>query len=488
MGLSATGGGGTTTPPATTSTGGNHYDAQGNWVDANGNVILTAAQMAQQNTDRINQSIATSNQQEANTNPKYVQTLVTGLDKDNPVAGTIHAGEDIANGDYSKAGGDFTQGYTYGTIPIGGNTIPTTETALGKLPDAVSDAAPKLASAIGNALSGAPDPSTDALSGISNQAISSQQELDTIRRNAEANPTQAPQAGLVQLDQTNIDPLRQRQGVALDALTAAANGTAPSAADIAGKEAANRAAAQAYGTAAALQGGNSSGGTLRAALDAQTQIQGDANTQAMINRANEQATARGQLVQGLQAATNEEGNLSNADATLSQQKNLANQTSDINTRSQDISREQNLISGANASQNTATTAAKAALDAKVQEQANNNAMKGAEIGAGAGAISKIISDRRSKKNIRKADLVQLAEEIPGYTFDYKDPKDGPGRRVSVMAQDVQGSRLGKDMVQLDGDGALVLDGANSVGAALAMAAEALREAEKAKAKAKKGRK
>jgi hypothetical protein len=281
----------------------------------------------------------------------------------------------------------------------------------------------------------------------------------------------------VQLDQTNIDPLRQRQGVALDALTAAANGTAPSAAEIAGKAAANRAAAQAYGTAAALQGGASSGGALRAALDAQTQLQGDANTQMLINRANEQATARQQLVQGISGAETTEAGLANNNANLAQGTNLANQSADVNTRSQDINREQNLISGANASQNTAEAAAKAALDAKVQEQANANALKGAEIGAGGAVLGNLFkSDARAKTDIRRADLVQLADDSPGYTFDYRDPADGPGRRVGVMAQDVARARLGKRLVQLGPSNELELDIPNSVGAALAMSAQALREA------------
>jgi hypothetical protein len=49
-----------------------------------------------------------------------------------------------------------------------------------------------------------------------------------------------------------------------------------------------------------------------------------------------------------------------------------------------------------------------------------------------------------------------------------------------MAQDVQRSPLGASMVRLGPDGDLALDGANAVGAALAMSAQALREAEAAR--------
>jgi hypothetical protein len=276
-------------------------------------------------------------------------------------------------------------GFTAGAVGVGpdGKVIPgDVATDLGRTAADAGLALPDVSlGGLGGLLSGAPDPSVGGLDAISGTASSQQQELDQLRRQAEANPTAAPQAGLVQLDQTNIDPLRQRQGTALDQLQQAANGTLPSAAEIAAKDAANRASAQAYGNAAALQGGNSSGGTLRQALDAQTQIQGDLQTKLLADRAAEQATARQQLVQGIGAAQSNEGQLATSNANLAQQTGLANQTSAVNTRSQDINREQNLISGATADTSNATAAAKAALDAKVQEQANNNALKGAELGA-----------------------------------------------------------------------------------------------------------
>lgn len=434
------------------------------------------------------------NGNETNAENPSSNTLVDKAFNDNPLGGTINAANDALHGDFKKAGGDFVQGSTYGTIPLGGNTVDTVGNDLSKLPGTIGrtagsvatgavDLGGKIINGIGGVLSGAPDPSTDQLSGIAGTAQEQQAELDALRRTAEANPSQAPQAGLVQLDQTNIDPLRQRQGIALDQLQNAANGTVPSAAEIAGRDAANRAAAQAYGNAAALQGGNSSGGTLRQALDAQTQIQGDANTKMLADRAAEQATARQQLVQGIGNAQQQEGTLATSNANLAQQTGLANQTADINTKSQDISREQNLISGASTDTANATAAAKAALDAKVQEQANANALKGAEIGGGANIVGSLLnpkSDRTAKTDIKRADLVELADDAPGYTFDYKDPADGPGHRVGVMAQDVKRSKLGKRLVMLGDDGELMLDGPGSVGAALAMSAQALREARAAR--------
>lgn len=321
---------------------------------------------------------------------------------------------------------------------------------------------------------------TSSLDAVRDRAFTTQDRLDADRANLNANPTKAPQSDLVQLDQGNIDPLRQRQNAALDQLTDAANGTVPSAAEILGKDQANRAAAQAYGNAAALQGGSSSGGAIRQALDAQTQIQGDANTQLIAARAKEMSDARGQLVQGIGNARGQESADATTNANLDQNKNLANTAAAVTTHGQDVSEKGDLITGGNTALAAGAGAAKAKADADAANAASANALKGAIVGGGASAIPKIVSDRRAKTNVHSADLVQLAEEIPGHTWDYEDPSDGRGRRVGIMAQDAQRSRMGKDLVRLGDDGDLVLDGANSVGAALAMSAEALRKAEAAR--------
>lgn len=327
------------------------------------------------------------------------------------------------------------------------------------------------------------DVPTNQLDAIGNKALTTQDALTGRLQNLEQNPTKAPQSDLVQLDQTNIDPLRQRQTTALDQLQAAANGTVPSAAEILGKDQANRAAAQAYGNAAALQGGSSSGGALRQALDAQTQIQGDANTQLMAARAKEMSDARQQLVQGISGARGQESTDATTNANLNQNRNLANTNASVTTHGQDVTEKGDLVNAQNTSLGIAGTAAKAKADADAANAASANALKGAEIGAGAGVVTtvgKALSDRRAKEHFGSVDLVQLAEDIPGKTWDYKDPANGPGRRLGIVAQDAMKSKIGKDMVQLGPDNELVLDGANSLGAALAMSAEALRRVAKPK--------
>lgn len=409
---------------------------------------------------------------QSDTLSRAVNTVGTVL-KDNPLGGQAVAGYDAITGKpKTQVAGDLVQGFTGGAanVDANGNVVP------GNVGGPVLDAAGNLVSGIGGALS--PDKAdSSGLNAVRDKALGTQDALTGRLQTLEQNPTVAPQSQLVQLDQTQIDPLRGRQTGALDLLTDAATGRVPSAAEILGRDQANRAAAQAYGSAAALQGGSSSGGALRQALDAGTQLVGDANTQLMAARAKEMSDARGQLVQGIGAARGQESADATTNANLDQNKNLANTQAAVTTHGQDVSEKGDLISGQNTALGIGASTEKAKVDADTANAASANAYKGAIVGGVAGAIPKIVSDRRAKTDVHGADLVQLAENAPGYTFEYKDPKNGPGRRVSVMAQDVGRSRMGKDMVQMDDDGDLVLDGANSLGAALAMSAKALRETE-----------
>lgn len=482
---------------------GTHLDAAGNVIDdATGQIIIYADGSTPQ--DRLTAEQRAQLQAENARDPvgDFVgDHILSG----NPVAGVANATIDAVTGHPLDAAGDLVNGASMGVIsapktsaagkisnspgvgitPPGYGSTVTADQIGGAIEGAAGaglDAAGNLVQGIGSALAPATaDPS--GLSAVRDRAFNTQDALTGRIQRLEQNPTVAPQSDLVQLDQTNIDPLRARQTGALDLLTDAATGRVPSAAEILGREQANRAAAQAYGTAAALQGGQSSGGTLRQALDAQTQLQGDANTQLMAARAKEMEAARGQLVQGIGAARGQESADTTTNANLAQNRNLANTQAAITTHGQDVSQQGDLISGQNAALATGAAAEKAKVDAETANAASANALKGAEIGGAAGVIGHIVdpkSDRRSKTGVRSVDLVQLADDLPGYTFDYKDAQDGPGRRVGVMAQDAAKARMGRDLVRLGDDGDLVLDGANSLGAALAMSAEALRKAEAAR--------
>jgi len=115
-----------------------------------------------------------------------------------------------------------------------------------------------------------------------------------------AGPVAAPARGLAPpaVNTSQSDQIRQQQLRNLNDLSQAARGVTPSAAELQGKAAADRAAAQQYGLAVALQGRNA-GAALRQASEGAARVQGDANTQAAALRAQEMANARNQLSQAL---------------------------------------------------------------------------------------------------------------------------------------------------------------------------------------------
>jgi hypothetical protein len=66
---------------------------------------------------------------------------------------------------------------------------------------------------------------------------------------------------------------------------------------------------------------------------------------------------------------------------------------------------------------------------------------------------------------------ELMSNIEPYSWDYKDPKNGQGRYTGVMAQDLQKSEIGRQMVNQAQDGTLMVDVKRM--AATAIAASAL---------------
>ena len=74
-------------------------------------------------------------------------------------------------------------------------------------------------------------------------------------------------------------------------------------------------------------------------------------------------------------------------------------------------------------------------------------------GAVAGGIAGLFSDRKLKKKVRSAnprasakEIDQLLKNLKAYNYEYKNQKYGSGRRLGVMAQDLEKTRLGKRIV------------------------------------------
>lgn len=261
-----------------------------------------------------------------------------------------------------------------------------------------------------------------------------------------------------------IDAARRLQFQNLGGLQDAAAGRVPSAAEIQGQNMANRGAAQQFGLASALQGGRSAGSVLRRAQMGSADVAARAREDAGALRAQEQATARGQLTNALAGVRGNEQDLGTSQAQLNQQDR------------------HDLLVAQLQSMGYSVDAAKAVADAQAKDQASKMSFYGDIVGAAPGVV-KALSDVREKVDIAPAHLDTLADALEGFTFRYKDPRvpgASPGKRVGIMAQDaLRGGPAGRAMVEKGSDGRLRLDVGNALGAALAMSAAALRRARRA---------
>ena len=367
------------------------FDSAGNLIGPDGTTVLTTAQIhAGTVPDSLLNQIAN--------NPLVVGgvTLATA-----PLVGGATALGDTLNGKYGQIPGDLAYANTGGIVGNNGgsatgiinpNTISAAGTAIGKDVNAAGSAigtgVKDAASAVGNAIGGGPGPDT------------SSSDAETARTNALADSltTQANAAG----DQASTDRGRgtqiyQQQQDSIAGLTAAANGTVPSAAEIQGKTQASIDAARQYGLAAALQG-NNPGAALRQASLGGAAIAGTDNANATALRATEQANARNTLASTL-------GNVQ------------SNNTANVYT---DTGQQGNLNNAGVTSQGQGVTSTGQKITAQSQKYTADQVAKGAAIGAAGTLVGGLLSDKRAKKNIAKVGLAdELGKGVHGVTFEYR---------------------------------------------------------------------
>ncbi len=120
--------------------------------------------------------------------------------------------------------------------------------------------------------------------------------------------------------------------------------------------------------------------------------------------------------------------------------------------------------------------------------ANSTANKNL-IGSAGAAIAKVAaSDKNLKKNVKKSDskandkIEDFINSLSSYEFEYKDKDFGDGVKSGVMAQDLEKSELGEQMVVDTPQGKMV-DFGQGFGAILAAQAELNEEIKKLKKKA-----
>lgn len=88
----------------------------------------------------------------------------------------------------------------------------------------------------------------------------------------------------------------------------------------------------------------------------------------------------------------------------------------------------------------------AALD---MEKLKNEAYSGGEGGGGfLGGLFSALSDETAKTEIKPADkeLAAFLDSLEPHSYRYKNAKNGQGRRISVMAQELEKSKLGEEFV------------------------------------------
>lgn len=96
------------------------------------------------------------------------------------------------------------------------------------------------------------------------------------------------------------------------------------------------------------------------------------------------------------------------------------------------------------------------------------------LGQGAGAAALFFSDERLKTNVRKVnkeDLDELRRTIKPYVFDYIDSRYGDSNTLGVMAQDLEKTKLGKNLVKEDFEGNKYIEIASLLSMILATYAE-----------------
>lgn len=136
-------------------------------------------------------------------------------------------------------------------------------------------------------------------------------------------PGAAASQDRVALEKANEEQIRQRQLAALDALTGAANGTVPSAAELQMRREAGRNVAATLGQARAL-GGRSAGGAARAGTLASADILAKNTADTAALRAAEQDRNRQALVQALGGTRAQDVDVAGQDARLAQEANANN--------------------------------------------------------------------------------------------------------------------------------------------------------------------
>lgn len=267
-----------------------------------------------------------------------------------------------------------------------------------------------------------------------------------------------------------------------------AAGRGPSIAEAQLKQAQDRNLAQQLAAAGRAQGGNAA--ALQRQLARQQAASGqDIAQQAMVARMQEAQQAQQQIGQ----MTAQDQQLAGQLAQQYAQQGLTFDVAQQQARAQLAQMKQNEIDAFNRAQlqQQATQAGLASgiAGAQAQQQAGTLGALGT-LGAGL-ATAGVFSDKNVKKNIKPANMKKdFLDHLSASSYEYKEPSKpgrGKGEFASVMAQELEKSKVGRSMVMDTPEGKMV-DYGKGFGAILAAQAELNKRLEAIEGKRKKSKK
>ena len=176
------------------------------------------------------------------------------------------------------------------------------------------------------------------------------------------------------------------------------DGTAPSLADLQAQKTLQQNQLASTAAAAGARGPNRAL-AFRAALDAASNANAGAGADAAIRRAAELNDARAGLASTGGAIRGQDQSLAGDQASLQQQAGANNQSSAVQTRSQDIADKQNLRSAALSSSGLPIQADQNQIDSRRNDRTEgkgNDSSVGSTIAGGLGAAASLFSDERVK--------------------------------------------------------------------------------------------
>jgi hypothetical protein len=229
---------------------------------------------------------------------------------------------------------------------------------------------------VGGILGGLTSPQVADLTPVHNaQNADFQQAQNLNQERYDYRPGEAPSQLGVKVDTTQTNDTRAKQEQALAALTDAAAGTTPSAAELMARKQAGAASAAALGAARAL-GGRSAGGVARIGAQTAGDILAKSNADTALMRADEQAKARNELDQSLQALRGQDQIQAQQQAALDQAKNQNNLNSQIQTDQNTLAWRKALLDSQLEAMGQGTNAAVGGVQAAKDAAAAENKMKG----------------------------------------------------------------------------------------------------------------